>query len=785
MRKHRAGPKFSSLPLGGPDAQQQVWERSLSNPTSATVTNSEAWLPHQWFSSGRLRGRHPGPDRCALLPPAAKLAGLRARQWLVIAVVALLALGALGGVPPVLAGSLTRADLQARFPPPLVVGERLTDLPVWPVFKPDNGKLQLIAQAFETVDLEAVAGYGGKPVNLLVVVDRDGVFLTVELLAHGEPLFTSQAGTARLGAFAQQYQGLTLAHDIQIGSPAVQRRQTDSTALLHGVMTGTVSASAIDRAVLESAAQVAMAQAGGTAERLRGPDDRYRRSGWIALADAGLLQHWVIDNRKVQAAFADGPGAWRDPGGMGWGDGKAVDFWLSPVGLPQAGRNLLDPAGWRQVRAVRESGQTLLMVIDGGRYPVAHAAQPDDRRLAVLRLRQNGRDFLLQPFDYQGRLALSGTRSGVARNAVPRLYTVPPAADGEPLDLEQPLSLELELQRGSGSLGDVALARVSRPFSVPDAAQYRPQRETPAWMAGWAKRQGDLVVLAIGLVVLSVALARQRWLSASLGRLAVLRTAYLVFTLGFIGWWAQGQLSIVSLTAAIEASRAGRALDFLLADPVAVLLWGYTGVTLLVWGRGTFCGWLCPFGALQELISGIARVLRLRPRTLRRGLDQRLKWLKYGVLAVLCTIAALAPALTETAVEVEPFKTAISAYFQRDWPYVLWAALCVAASVLVYRGYCRYLCPLGAALAIAGRLRLWRWIPRRAECGTPCQTCRHRCSYQAITPAGQVQYDECFQCLDCVQVYQNPTQCLPLVRAARSARAVIPIAVVPVAANAP
>ena len=69
-----------------------------------------------------------------------------------------------------------------------------------------------------------------------------------------------------------------------------------------------------------------------------------------------------------------------------------------------------------------------------------------------------------------------------------------------------------------------------------------------------------------------------------------------------------------------------------------------------------------------------------------------------------------------------------------------------------------------AALAVLGQLRRWRWIPRKAECGTPCQTCRHRCAYQAITPAGAAQYEECFQCLDCVAVYQDPRQCLPLVR---------------------
>jgi len=92
----------------------------------------------------------------------------------------------------------------------------------------------------------------------------------------------------------------------------------------------------------------------------------------------------------------------------------------------------------------------------------------------------------------------------------------------------------------------------------------------------------------------------------------------------------------------------------------------------------------------------------------------------------------------------------------------------------VFRGYCRYLCPLGAALALLDVLRRWAWIPRRAECGTPCQTCRHRCSYQAITPAGQVQYADCFQCLDCVAIHQDAQQCLPLLQ---QARRVIPIEV--------
>ena len=64
------------------------------------------------------------------------------------------------------------------------------------------------------------------------------------------------------------------------------------------------------------------------------------------------------------------------------------------------------------------------------------------------------------------------------------------------------------------------------------------------------------------------------------------------------------------------------------------------------------------------------------------------------------------------------------------------------------------------------------WIPRRADCGTPCQTCRHRCDYQAITPAGAVSYDECFQCMDCVVIYSSDEKCAPLIMEAKRARTI-------------
>ena len=135
----------------------------------------------------------------------------------------------------------------------------------------------------------------------------------------------------------------------------------------------------------------------------------------------------------------------------------------------------------------------------------------------------------------------------------------------------------------------------------------------------------------------------------------------------------------------------------------------------------------------------------------------------------------LAPQLTDKLVEFEPFKTAITLNFVRSWPYVVYAGGLLVASMFVYKSFCRYLCPFGAALALLGRFRILDWVPRRSECGAPCQSCRYRCDYQAITAAGAIRYDECFQCMDCVVIYASDEQCAPLIMEIKRRRT-IPIA---------
>ncbi len=77
------------------------------------------------------------------------------------------------------------------------------------------------------------------------------------------------------------------------------------------------------------------------------------------------------------------------------------------------------------------------------------------------------------------------------------------------------------------------------------------------------------------------------------------------------------------------------------SGPLTFILWFSVAAALLFWGRGAYCGWLCPFGALQELTNRIARALRIPQWTLPWGLHERLWPLKYMIFLGLFGVSLM------------------------------------------------------------------------------------------------------------------------------------------------
>jgi NosR/NirI family nitrous oxide reductase transcriptional regulator len=245
--------------------------------------------------------------------------------------------------------------------------------------------------------------------------------------------------------------------------------------------------------------------------------------------------------------------------------------------------------------------------------------------------------------------------------------------------------------------------------------------------------------------------------------MTVVRTSFLIYTLIFIGWYALGQLSVVNVFTFLHALLRDFQWSNFLMDPALFVIWSFVAITLLLWGRGIYCGWLCPYGALQELVNKVARHFKVPQWELPDAVHERLWALKYVILIVLVGISLQSLSQAERFAEVEPFKTAISLHFVRSWPFLLYAVGLVVVSLVNRKLYCKYLCPLGAALTVVGRGHLFDWLKRRKECGKPCQICAVECEIRAIHPTGEINVNECHYCLDCQVTYFDDQRCPPLV----------------------
>ena len=656
--------------------------------------------------------------------------------------------------------ALTPAQLSQLVPPGVELAPQDSRIPAFPLLR--GGKI--VGYVFSTGTVAPMPGFTGTPIDLAVAINREGEFLDIEILNQKEPVFVGGLGTAPFIEFLNQYRGKSLRQNISVGSAYGNRaRQAGDGVVLDGVSKASASVRIANVTILTSARAVAGVplNGGGRAPPARPRPDVKEILPWNELLSRHLLGHLALDNRTVDQAFAGTRVAHDDTAPRNDPEGRFIDLYFALVSVPQIGESLLGEGGYGRLMGQLQPGGHAILVMADGRFRVS----PEDavRHTVPSRL-------LLQQFD----LPVSLRDADVAFTLAPG---IPLPEQMQIFEIEQPAgfdpgspwNLALRVVRQHGAMLPETWSReFTATYALPESLFERPAlRPEPAsqsaWMEIWQARRVDLGLTALLLLTLALAMSAQHSLTCRPLWLDRFRLSFLALTLGFIGWYAQGQLSIVTLLGVVKAARQNFDLGFLLYDPVSLLIWGFVIVTLFVWGRGTFCGWLCPFGALQEFADRLGRWLGLPEFTLPPARERWLVRLKYGVLAVLVIGTVLDASLAETLAEVEPFKTSITLGFDREWRFVAYAGLLLAAAMVMFKPYCRFLCPLGAALAAGGRARLLDWIPRRPECGTPCKLCAHCCRYNAIQPKGAIRYDECFQCLDCVKIYDNEGQCVPLV----------------------
>ncbi|MCW8832515.1 MAG: 4Fe-4S binding protein [Colwellia sp.] len=697
------------------------------------------------------------------------------RIWVPIALFFMLTLSFFSTVFDVYANQDATAiskDIAQLFPSATRVGPVDNKLPVIPVYQLN----ELLGYAFESDDFTHFMGFSGQTINLLIGIDTQGVFTGLKILNHNEPIFLHGLGEQPMFRFIKQYQGHSIKERFIINARA---KTSLDTTYFDGITRATISVLVINDTVIASALKVAREKLEGfvAPSQIIVDPEHFQPQSFEQLLANNYINHWQL-TREHALAIAETSSATlaNEISSLSQEDNHFVDIYFAFVNIPIIGKNLLGEQEYQRLLDNLKPGEHALMAFNRGSYAFVSEdfiPQTVPNRLSAVQdtLPVDIRDIDFYSY-YDPSFALT-----VPDFDEIKVFRIKSQSGFE---LNKTLSLSLAVNYNQSFLSKQQY-KFSVDSTLPDALFIQQENtasldETqPLWVNIWITRSAEILILGSYLTFLIFLFIKQEAIAKHARITHRLRFLSLIFVIAFIGFYTQGQLSVVNIYTLLLSLWHGFNIEVFLLDPIIFILWLFVFITLFLWGRGMFCGWLCPFGAMQELMGLVANKLKIKQLKIKPHHHKTAQKIKYVLLILLVGSAFYSLTLAEKLAEVEPFKTSITLNFVRYWPFVLYVVILLALSLKIHKFYCRYLCPLGAGLAIVGHFPLFKWLRRRDECGSPCQLCRNKkCDIDAINQDGSIDYGECIQCLECLVTIESPKQCVVNKYASKAIRTISP-----------
>ena len=616
----------------------------------------------------------------------------------------------------------------------------------------ERGQPRLLGYVMLSTDITDTPAYSGKPVITLIGMDLKGRFVGVKVLKHSEPILLLGIPESALVKFNEQYLGKFVGDKVEIG----RSRPDEGVVGIDAISGATVTVIAQNQVMMSSGAAVAR-QTGIIAPTVRAPakfTDSGRSLDWATLVDEGAVQRLAIAPEQV---------------GLPRGPDPFIELWFGALNAPDIGRSLLGKPGWESLMEQLKPGEQAIFVVrTAGKESFKGSGFVRGGIYDRVQVHQGMDTFTFRDLDYQNLYGLEA--AGAPRFTESAIFILRSPA----FSAAYPWKFSMLGNRVDRATGQRSFASFESGYWLPawalEGGRPRVEEASAPWVKVWKARAVEIVLFALLLVAVATVYALREQLTRRSSRrnkwpVNAFKYSAWVLSIAFVGFGVMAQPSITQVLTWFHALLFHWEWTLFLSDPLIFLFWIFIIATVFVWGRGLFCGWLCPFGSLSELLYKVGGAIGLRrfQRALPKRLHDKLKWIKYGVFFGLLAISMFSMTTAEMLAEVEPFKTTfLVGWFQRSWPYTLFAAGLLALSIFVERPFCKYLCPLGASLAMPSTFR-WFGLRRKQECST-CKACAHGCGAQAIDADGRIDHRECLHCLDCMVLYTDAHACPPLVK---------------------
>ncbi|PKO33199.1 MAG: 4Fe-4S binding protein [Betaproteobacteria bacterium HGW-Betaproteobacteria-7] len=617
-------------------------------------------------------------------------------------------------------------------------------------YRGSGAQRQLLGYVFLSTDIVDIPAYSGKPMVTLIGMYPQGIISGVRILKHSEPILLVGIPESALDKFIAQYVGQFAGAKVEIGKSSAAGGRIG----LDAISGATVTVIAENQVVMRSA--YAIAKQVGIVKSEPKPAARFTAQAashdWKTLIDEGSVQHLTVQ-----------------PDELGIADSKQpyIDLYFGYLNAPAVGRSVLGEAGWKRLMADLKADEHAIFIVANGSASFKGSGFVRGGIYDRIQVVQEVDSHTFRDTDYLNLYGIAAAGAPTYKESAIFILR------GGNFSAAYPWSLVFLANKVDRATGSKTFANFEREYWLPDRYLEggRPTvlRPDPTWLQVWRGKKLEiglfvlLLAATAGLYAMRDRLVRKasrkdkRWVSIP---------KYIVWTIsiGFVGFFALAQPSITHVMTWMHSLVYQWRWELFLSDPLIFIFWLFIAVTIFLWGRGLFCGWLCPYGSLSELSFKIAGKLGLKrfQTHLPMPWHNRLRWLKYGIFALLVGVSFYDISLAEKMAEVEPFKTTflVGGVWNRAWPFVAyWVALFVLG-LFIERPFCKYLCPLGAGLAIPTTFRFIK-LKRKEEC-TTCHACQKGCGSLAIADDGRIDQRECLLCLECQILYYDAHTCPPL-----------------------
>lgn len=614
----------------------------------------------------------------------------------------------------------------------------------------ENGQRKLIGYVVLSTDVTDTPAYSGKPVVTLIGLTPQGHFAGIKILKHSEPILLLGIPESALTKFNDQYLGQFVGANIEIG----RSRPEEDMIGLDAISGATVTVIAQNQVMMMSGA--AVGRQVGILEATVRPQanfaDRGRKLDWATLVKEGAVQRLTVMPEQVGLPRSSEP---------------FIDLWYGYLNHPEVGRAIMGETGWRDLMArIKEGEHALFVIRTGGNESFKGSGFVRGGIYDRVQLRQGQDVFTFRDLDYYNLYGVSAPGAPSFNESAIFIVRSPAFSGAFPWKF---IFLGNRIDRETGAR---TFVNFDREYWLPSAYLEggRPVVKKPdaPWVRVWKTRAVEIGLFAALLIAVAAVYANRDALTRRSTRknkwpVNAFKYSAWIISIGFVGFGLLAQPSITQVLTWFHSLLFQWQWELFLTDPFIFLFWIFIILTVFVWGRGLFCGWLCPFGSLSELLYKVGRAIGLKrfQFALPMKWHNRLKWVKYAVFFGLLAVSMFSMGLAEKLAEVEPFKTTfLVGLFNRSWPYTLFAAGLLGLSIFMERPFCKYLCPLGAALAMPSTFR-WFGLRRKQECDS-CKACAVGCGSLAIDEKGRIDHRECMLCLDCMVLYTDEHACPPL-----------------------